>query len=654
MNKILYHTITFKLPEEQVYKNKKGVLHIAPTLTKTFRVTKRLGLPSIIFKNDEHILHPVIENRGSINPEKNKINFHTITIKVPVDQVYKSTKTGKLLIAPTLTKVNNLTSREKKLSLILEHDAHILHPEISNEGTVETYIKPTRKKAQEKPKLEVPKFEEPILEEPILEEPILEEPIKKTTMKTNIFVKQPEELEEEVEKTEAEEPIKKTTMKTKLFEEESEEQESEKEPEIIHVVIDGEPVNLPEPEVQPIKTETIVNDLYTKIHEFEKIGREKGASHYDSSVFIQSVIYIALLMEYERKCAIMSSDIMDIRINSNDKSTMNKNFFNSAKQLSNDLLDCIKRGEKIIGIPLGLSFGVSTLGHANMLIYRPEQNTIERFEPHGNAYASGHPDDRTFNRILKEMFEVKMKPYLKEYTPTYIPPDQICPNLRGFQTLEGTLQGLKKEGGGFCGLWALFALELMFINPDKTTLEVIKLAYEISDAKPEYLKNVIRGYLVKSEKLIDDYIKKINATDSFDYSNSKEFHSKKNVIQNELLTLLISWKSESSLISELNKKKTIEEEYNNKYDKLIKLLMSKTKQEINKMLIVLIHSQIPQKYTYKEIIDTIIALFGKKKYAGKFTEKKIFQYFGESGGCFKICPKTGKCKIISTCGGIRL
>jgi len=637
MDKILYHTISFKLPEEQVYKNKKGVLHIAPTLTKTYRVAKRLGLPSIIFKKDDHVLYPVIENKGTVNPEKNKINFHTITIKVPVDQVYKSPKTGKLLIAPTLTKINNLTSRQKKLSLILEKDSHILHPIITNKGTVETYTSTSRKKPEPKPEPEyIPKpptpkpTPEPIYESESEDEPEPEpEPIKKAPMKTNIFVKQPEE-------------------------EYTSGSDDEPEPEPIKIVVDNEPIYLPQPEPQPEKIETIVYDLHKKIHDFSVLGKDKGASHYDESVFIQSVIYIALLMEYERKCAIMSSDIMDIRINSNEKSTMNKNFFNSAKEIGNDLMDCIKRGEKVIGIPLGLSFGLSRIGHANMLIFRPDQHTIERFEPHGNAFNSGSPDDRTFNRILKEMFEVKMKPYLKQYTPKFIPPDQICPHLKGFQTLEGSIKGLEKEGGGFCGLWALFALELMFINPERTTLEVIKIAYEVSDAEPEYLKNVIRGYLVKSEKLLDNYIKKINATDSFNYSNSKEFHTKKNIIQNDLLTLLISWNSESSLIQSLKDTNTALKEHNDKYKNLKELIMSKTKPEINKMIMALTHSKISLKYTYQQYIDVIISLFTNKKYSNKISEKKIFDYFNVSGGCIKICPKTGKCEIISTCGGLRI
>jgi hypothetical protein len=80
MNKILYHTITVKLPEEQIYKSKNGSLKIAPTLTKTHRLTKRLGLPSIIFKSDEHILHPVIENKGTYGnyKDKQKTNFHLL------------------------------------------------------------------------------------------------------------------------------------------------------------------------------------------------------------------------------------------------------------------------------------------------------------------------------------------------------------------------------------------------------------------------------------------------------------------------------------------------------------------------------------------------------------------------------------------------
>jgi hypothetical protein len=68
MSKVLYHTITIKVPEKQLFIGKNGNVTIVPSLTKTNAITKRLGIPSIILKKDEHILHPeIIEDGDQVN-----------------------------------------------------------------------------------------------------------------------------------------------------------------------------------------------------------------------------------------------------------------------------------------------------------------------------------------------------------------------------------------------------------------------------------------------------------------------------------------------------------------------------------------------------------------------------------------------------------
>jgi hypothetical protein len=161
------------------------------------------------------------------------------------------------------------------------------------------------------------------------------------------------------------------------------------------------PIKIEIPKEPNIKEpDKIVNRLEDKIKEFEKVGKENGAVIYDSGSFIQSIAYIALLLEYGAKCAIIDKDLNKIRINSKERSPMNMNFYKSANILGRDLLDCIKRGENMIAVPLRLNFGTSNMGHANMLIYRPLQGTIERFEPHGKTFQSGGKDDDTFNKVL--------------------------------------------------------------------------------------------------------------------------------------------------------------------------------------------------------------------------------------------------------------
>jgi len=219
-----------------------------------------------------------------------------------------------------------------------------------------------------------------------------------------------------------------------------------------------------------------------------------------------------------------------------------------------------------------------------------------------------------------------MKPYLKELTPKYISPDQICPNPRGFQALEGSIQGLKEEGGGFCGMWSLFVLELIFINPTKPTKEIIKEAFAITKEDPQYLKNVIRGYVLKTERLLNDYIKKIDANDGFSFNKADNLFSKKEQFQENLLELLLSFGGKNSRVKilegEISARKRIANE--NKY--LIALLETKSKQEINEMMKVVFRSSFTKLNTWsiKGLIDKIIK---QASYNVKAYTKEIFDYF---------------------------
>ena len=394
-------------------------------------------------------------------------------------------------------------------------------------------------------------------------------------------------------------------------------------------VIIEKPIEIPVEPVIKQPTE-IINKLEKKIEEFEKIGREHGAVIYNSDSFIQVVAYIALLIEYGAKCAIIDKEIKKLGINSKERSPMNTLFYKSAERLSNDLIDCINRGEKMIALPLRLNFGTASTGHANMLIYRPFNKTIERFEPHGKAFSHGGKDDDTFNKVLKRMFEVEMKPYLKEYTPKFSNPSEICPNPRGFQSLEGQIEKLKEEGGGFCGMWSLFVLELMFINQTKTTPEIMEEAFKITKADPQYLSNVIRGYVIKTEQLLNDYIKQIDANDGFTFSKSINIHYKKSQIQEQLLNLLLSFGNKNSNIEELKIIVGTKKEKEDKYKDIKKLLSSKSIYELNNLMVKIngigFSPKMMKKITLNQIVNWIIDNLIIKKNK----EDEIYKYFGVS------------------------
>jgi hypothetical protein len=66
MQKVKFHTITIKVPAEQVLLSKTGKIKLVPTFTKTGAITKRKGESAIIFEPDSYIIHPEIVDKGEV------------------------------------------------------------------------------------------------------------------------------------------------------------------------------------------------------------------------------------------------------------------------------------------------------------------------------------------------------------------------------------------------------------------------------------------------------------------------------------------------------------------------------------------------------------------------------------------------------------
>ena len=311
-------------------------------------------------------------------------------------------------------------------------------------------------------------------------------------------------------------------------------------------------------------------------------------------------MYISLLEEYGAKCAILGNNelLRTISFSSfNNRAETTKKFYEGAEGLSKDIIDCIERGEKMIAIPL--NFNTKTEAHYNMLIYRPDEKTIERIEPHGQKFFGYEKNENEIiNTTLKVMFEKKMKPYLKKYTPKYIPPNDICPIERGFQALEGEIKSLEQEGGGFCNMWSLFFLELIFLNPTLSTKEVLIKALDITKRDPQYIKNIIRGYVKKTEIATDKFLKRIKETDGFNYKDFKAskkdiYIQKRGNITDELLKYYLNIGSKNTqfeLYDDYKKKNPTgkdyyeeDEELKSKYNKLYKYLEDKPINFLNKI-----------------------------------------------------------------------
>lgn len=416
------------------------------------------------------------------------------------------------------------------------------------------------------------------------------------------------------------------------------------QPEIPDVPELPQQVLIPEPPIIPKNIENKLDKIKNLMRDVEKEGK-RGAVVYDASSFLQIVVYIGLLIKYDRKCVILDEDLRKLTIGTSARAEVSKKTLSKAETIANDLLDCIERGEKLIAIPLRLEGGTGwkSSGHANMLIYRPYLKTIERFEPHGQRTGTrdSEKDNEGWNSILKQLFEVKMKPYLKEFTPKFITPNEICPVIKGFQSLEGMIKGLTKEDGGFCGMWSAFALELMFLNPELTTKEILEIAFDIvKDGRKEdkeqgqYLKDVIRGYVLQSEKIINDFINSIDNKQTFKYDKNNK--PSKELIKNGLIKLLTDIGSKSSLLKV--------KEIDDITDPLEKILRQQSKENLLKFFSTTKY-KVPKNWDKDSIISWL--LIKGKNNLGIIKRDNLINFFTElKGGC---CLCIGK----STCGGTK-
>lgn len=284
--------------------------------------------------------------------------------------------------------------------------------------------------------------------------------------------------------------------------------------------------NEPEPTPAPVNIEPVVNRIEEKVKALEAEGRRRGAVSYNPNGVLTDISFVSLMKKYGIGCLVAKIDerwpILGIYLfkNKKDSTILDRGKAPLAK-FGNLLKNCIERGIDNIAIPLTLLFTKTGSGHANMLIFRPFQRIVERYEPHGEFYGNSLGDDESFNQQLKTLFEELLTPYIGQVR--FKPPFSICPAgmTKGLQSLESEIKGLTSEGGGFCSMWSQFIAEMTFLNPEKSTKEIIKEVMDLSRSDPEYVKALIRGYVVESEKEIDTVFKQLKKT-GFKFREAKQ------------------------------------------------------------------------------------------------------------------------------------
>ena len=274
--------------------------------------------------------------------------------------------------------------------------------------------------------------------------------------------------------------------------------------------------------ITPIKFPDIVSDapspiqmkeLENTLAVFEEAGRKKDKTQItewavNRSVVVRSLFYMYLFSKYGHGCTIRATGYGDDIALSLDIGSGPR----SKQQLSHitDYLAQVKRclrKHNLVVFPVRLKFTYGA--HANLIVVRKNQKTLEVVEPHGASYRGKSGDQPDIFAAYSDVAAIFNKGKRKADRYTLLQSPEVCPNL-GFQVLEN-YSAVKPSDteGGYCSVWSMFTTELIMMNPDVPTNEVLSAAIRLASSHPtrvnEYLLSVIRGYTTYVTRQVEQY-----------------------------------------------------------------------------------------------------------------------------------------------------
>lgn len=289
---------------------------------------------------------------------------------------------------------------------------------------------------------------------------------------------------------------------------------------------------------------TILDDYAKEFAIFEAAGRERSSKEIikwgeNRQYYMRTMFYLYLFSRYKQSCVITLQPscrvLPDICQEYGDiifalytwelsDSRKQKDYENYQIDFAKEVEKCLKKKELVV-VPLRLYFpgygpfkdSASGGSHANLLIFRKNARTIEVFEPHGQAFGGGGDEGAkvrdAYMRFIK-LFNSKTK--LPNYTP--LMSDQVCPNMNGFQSLEGYSNVIRAsgEGGGYCSVWSMFMTELILKNPTVSTHDILQSIFNMlsmpkyagREKKVDigaYLHYLMRGYTTYITRKVAKY-----------------------------------------------------------------------------------------------------------------------------------------------------
>jgi len=250
-------------------------------------------------------------------------------------------------------------------------------------------------------------------------------------------------------------------------------------------------MRIPQSVALPKEANKTITNYKDYIKKNYTIGKNIPSTEFTDSIMAQEAFEFLL-----DKYSLSMVSPIDVVINSELYQDMNRFENINIKEIGNTI-KMLKR-KPVICILFTFKLDDRETGHANLLIYRPQQKTIERFEPHGWAYKDeDFAVDEYIERSLTTLC-LDLKPYLGDIE--YKSPFETYFDFKeGLQAAQGNILG------GTCAMWTLFMADMIFMNPLVSTYDIVKYMLDIYDTDEKYICNVIKGYIYEtSEKHFED------------------------------------------------------------------------------------------------------------------------------------------------------
>lgn len=234
-------------------------------------------------------------------------------------------------------------------------------------------------------------------------------------------------------------------------------------------------------------------------------------TYIESQCYVNAPAYtfgIEIMLDFDQDAFFLHSDTTA------DKKQNDKWNAGIVKKLAEQTVKCIKGPNSLVIVPVVFGPLDNAYRHANILIFRAREWTVEHYEPHGKTNliedmtkSAGRKRNQQTHEILGRIYSqfvdevnklLKRQKQYKERGPVKLRmSSEVCPTHQGFQAMQK--RDTEFEGIALCSVWALFIAEMSAAYPTLSLRQIQGAVYHKmgeydTSMAGDFLLNIMKGY----------------------------------------------------------------------------------------------------------------------------------------------------------------